>query len=222
MAELTLLLARAVPCLLLLAAGSAAGSPHAGTDSRNLFNGTLMVESGYLDQPYCDVVRASGRWVCTITGNAKPEGSSGEHVSALWSDDQGATWSTPVAVEPSPVNVELDNAYSMTLATPATGRVYTIYNMNLANTSTDGPGGPHISRTDMLGGFFMRYSEDQGATWSETRCVAAPPRVPRRPSGTAQGAVPCHANLHSTRAPLTRACHGGRPCPLAGTASPTA
>jgi hypothetical protein len=55
---------------------------------------------------------------------------------ALWSDDAGATWSQTVSVEPSPVNKQLANAYSMTIVAPGMGvggdpRVYAIYNMNV-------------------------------------------------------------------------------------------
>ena len=76
-----------------------------------MFNGTMMLAEGYLDQPYCGTL-PSGRWICTITGNSRPEGSPGEHVMALWSDDYGASWSDTVSVEPAPVNIELANAYS--------------------------------------------------------------------------------------------------------------
>jgi len=138
-------------------------------DSRSLSNGTLMLRSGYLDQPYCDVL-PSKRWICTITGSAGAEGSKGEHVAALWSDDAGKSWSKPVPVEPEPNT--LPNAYSMTLVAPATGpkgRVYTIYNMNVQNITHDGPDGPSLTRTDMMGGYFLRYSDDEGATWSSRR-----------------------------------------------------
>lgn len=138
-----------------------------------MFNGTMMLAEGYLDQPYCGTL-PSGRWICTITGNSRPEGSPGEHVMALWSDDYGASWSDTVSVEPAPVNIELANAYSMTIVAPgmAVGsgaRVYTIYNMNLQNITHDGPHGPPITRVDMMGGFYMRYSDNEGASWSKSR-----------------------------------------------------
>lgn len=112
----------------------------------------------------------SGRWICTITASAGAEGSKGEHVAALWSDDAGRSWSAPVPVEPEPLR--LPNAYSMTLVAPALGargRVYTIYNMNAQNITHDGPGGPLLARTDMMGGYFLRYSDDEGASWSRRR-----------------------------------------------------
>ena len=40
--------------------------------------------------------------------------------------------------------------------------------MNLANITHDGPHGKLITRTDMMGGFFMRYSDDGGSSWSKT------------------------------------------------------
>ena len=52
-------------------------------------------------------------------------------------------------------------------------RVYAVYNMNLANVSRDGPGGPHITRVDMLGTFNLRYSDDGCESWSSARCAAA-------------------------------------------------
>jgi hypothetical protein len=143
-----------------------------------MFNGITMLHDGYLDQPYCDVIPSTGRWICTITDNVKPEGSAGEHVAAIWSDDNGKTWTKPVSVEPAPNNTLLANAYSMTIVAPGMGRteagapterVYSIYNMNTQNVTHDGSGGPPITRVDMLGRFWMRYSDTGGATWSKAR-----------------------------------------------------
>ncbi len=144
-------------------------------DPRDILQGQLMVEDGYLDQPYCTIL-ATGRWVCTITANSKPEGSDGEHVSVLWSDDRGASWSPLVHVEPAPVFEQLDNAYSLLVASDAGAgvavggaqRLYCIYNMNTQNI-TSFPSGERIARTDMMGSFQMRYSDDGGATWSASR-----------------------------------------------------
>ena len=67
-----------------------------------------------------------------------------------------------MSVEPSPVNLELDNAYSMIIASTASigagggQRVYVIYNMNVDNV-TSFPNGQHISRVDMMGKFQMRW-----------------------------------------------------------------
>ncbi len=116
-------------------------------DPRHIRKGVHMLTEGYLDQPYCVVMRPKkhdmerpGRWVCTITGSMGGEGSAGEHVQSFYSDDSGATWSDPVSVEPSPINTELANAYSVILTAPGMAadggeRIYTLYNMNLNNVT---------------------------------------------------------------------------------------
>jgi hypothetical protein len=116
-------------------------------DPRHIRKGVHMLTQGYLDQPYCVVMRPKkhdaerpGRWVCTITGSMGGEGSAGEHVQTLYSDDSGATWSDPVSVEPNPINTELANAYSVILTAPGMAthggeRIYTLYNMNIDNVT---------------------------------------------------------------------------------------
>ena len=58
------------------------GSPTPPTaDPRYLPNGMMMLESGYLDQPYCVIDRHHGnRWVCAITEDRQQEGGPGERV----------------------------------------------------------------------------------------------------------------------------------------------
>eukprot|EP00040_Diaphanoeca_grandis_P019268 m.101663 g.101663 ORF g.101663 m.101663 type:complete len:791 (+) comp27342_c0_seq1:36-2408(+) len=144
------------------------------SDVRSIANGTVMITDGYLDQPYCYTYPKSGRWLCTITGSTGLEGSKGEHIMSIFSDDLGATWSAPVSVEPKPVNEELANAYSMTIVAPNVGvnnvdRAYAIYNMNLDNVTRFPGSSTELTRVDMMGVFCMRYSDDQGLTWSEKR-----------------------------------------------------
>lgn len=158
-------------------------------DPRHIANGTVMLRSGYLDQPYCVVLpprsssvmgqqhwqqqqqhrRRQPRWVCTVTGSTGGEGSHGEHVQSLWSDDAGRHWSQAVTVEPPPLNARVANAYSTIVLGPA-GRVYVIYNMNVNNV-TKFPTGKAIGRTDCQGQFVMRWSEDGGETFSAERLV---------------------------------------------------
>lgn len=53
------------------------GSP----DPRYLPNGKMMLESDYLDQPYCVIDSHLGnRWVCVVTQDAEHEGGLGERV----------------------------------------------------------------------------------------------------------------------------------------------
>ncbi|XP_065833613.1 uncharacterized protein [Oscarella lobularis] len=152
--------------VLVLCASCYSDSPSPPTqDPRYLSNGSEMLVSGYLDQPYCvvDASRAR-RWVCTITQDSQHEGGQGERVVSLFSSDKGKTWSHPLALEP---NTSLANSYSTILITPA-GRIYAIYNMNLDNV-TMLPSGKPISRSDELGHFVMRYSDDGGESWSSER-----------------------------------------------------
>ena len=137
-------------------------------DPRHIANGTIMLRAGYLDQPYC-VVLQSQRWVCTITGSTGGEGSHGEHVQSLWSEDGGRSWSHAVTVEPPPLNTVVANAYSTIVAGPG-GRVYVIFGMNVGNV-TSFPSGKTIGRTDCQGEFVMRWSDDGGQTFSLERLI---------------------------------------------------
>lgn len=111
---------------------SAPQPPDPGTlDPRDISNGTVMLATGYLDQPYC--VQSTGRspveWTCIVTDGAVHEGGSGEHMVAVMSTDKGKTWSSPVLLEQ---NTTLDNAYGTIVISPR-NRIYCIYNMNLDN-----------------------------------------------------------------------------------------
>jgi hypothetical protein len=71
------------------------------------------------------------------------------------STDRGVTWTAPTYVEPPAEAAYRDNSYG-TLAMSASGRLYSIYNMNLDNITTL-PNGEKCGRTDELGHFAMRY-----------------------------------------------------------------
>jgi len=81
------------------------------------------------------------------------------------STDEGATWSKPVFLEDEHIGV--DNSYG-TLAITPSGRIYCLYNMNLDNI-TKLPSGEACTRTDELGHFVMKYSDDGGRSWSKQR-----------------------------------------------------
>ena len=150
--------------------------PPPPVDSRDLRAGTVMLSTGYLDQPYCAKVLPHPRselpltWTCIITDGAVHEGGAGEHMVAVLSTDKGATWSRPYPIEPA--NNTLANSYGTIVVSPR-GRLYCIYNYNINNV-TRGPDGKPLSRTDELGGFFMRASDDAGRTWGPR--VAVPYR----------------------------------------------
>ena len=138
----------------------------APADTRALFTGALMQRAAYNDQPYCTHVSARARWLCVLTTNAGArEGGAGEHMVSLFSDDSGLTWSAPMPIEPDPL--ALTNAYG-TIVQTGFGRVWAIYNFNAANVTTS-PGGAALPRTDELGAFTSRFSDDAGETWSAAR-----------------------------------------------------
>jgi len=164
------------------AVAAACNGMYSAVDPRNIYNGTLMLRTGYLDQPYCVVLNATSsspeRWLCTITGSTGGEGSSSEHISSLFSPDQGHSWSKPLALEPPALATTIANAYSTMVAAPGMGaggvdRVYCIYGMNLENIthSPASAGGAQLSRTDCQGEFVSRFSDDGGESWSKHRTV---------------------------------------------------
>eukprot|EP00656_Telonema_subtile_P015964 TRINITY_DN18404_c0_g1_i1.p1 TRINITY_DN18404_c0_g1~~TRINITY_DN18404_c0_g1_i1.p1 ORF type:complete len:512 (-),score=73.18 TRINITY_DN18404_c0_g1_i1:102-1637(-) len=156
--------------LLLLLLASATGA----SDPRNIVNGLTIgnCSSGYADQPYC-VVLPTG-WVCTITHNTHPEGSLGEKVYTTRSTDRGVSWTPLVPLEPNAAPVT-EYAYS-TILEASPQRLYQLYVENDQNVSTIPPNNTHITRTDMLGSYFMRWSIDNGTTWSIDR-LKVPVRV---------------------------------------------
>ena len=64
---------------------------------------------------------------------------------------------------------KLDNSYSNVIQAD-NGRIYTVFGVNLYNI-TKLPSGTVIPRTDELGVFAMRWSDDGGATWSTNMTV---------------------------------------------------
>ncbi len=154
----------------------------ANVDPRWIQTGATIgnCSSGYADQPYCTVVTldqtcaaSNVSWVCTVTHNQEPEGHPGEKVYTTRSCDRGRTWTPLVPLEPQ-VGPTIEYAYS-TILQGYGGTLYQIYVENDKNITTM-PGYGHITRTDMLGSFFMRWSTDDGHSWSEQR-VRIPIRV---------------------------------------------
>eukprot|EP01084_Bolivina_argentea_P161617 281344_1 len=148
-------------------------------DPRNVSSGTIMYNWNYLDQPYCIIIPNNttpynessmdikpGNWVCIITGSPSGEGGRGERVLSLYSEDNGNTWSKPIDVES---NTTLPNAYA-TIAINQYGRIYTMYNFNKNNITTF-PNGQPLSRTDELGFFAYKYSDNSGRSWSKDRYI---------------------------------------------------
>lgn len=140
-------------------------------DPRWIPNGLTLRDGGYSCQPYCAVL-PSGTWSCVMTYIAAPrwaEGSPGEHMVGMRSTDQGKTWTDFVALEPySNATTAQVSAYGSVVARPDGSRVFAVWIQNVHNVSHLPGAAPSTSfRADMLGAFVWKYSDDEGATWSE-------------------------------------------------------
>ncbi|HID78895.1 MAG TPA: hypothetical protein EYP56_23225 [Planctomycetaceae bacterium] len=126
-------------------------------DPRHIAAGYRIPDEGYCDQPYVVITR-DGNWLCLLTTAVEHEGAAHSHVVATISTDQGRTWSKPVALEPTegPPSV-----YSLPVVTHF-GRVYVFYTYNGDNFKCPG-------RSDCVGWFVYKYSDDNGRTWSKER-----------------------------------------------------
>ncbi|NQT38795.1 MAG: tyrosine-type recombinase/integrase [Planctomycetes bacterium] len=126
-------------------------------DSRNIRTGFRIPDEGYCDQPYV-VITKDGNWLCTLTTAGGHEGADNSHVVSTISADQGRTWSEIVELEPvdGPTSV-----YSLPVVAH-NGRVYVFYDYN-------GDSFPCPGRSDCVGWFVYKYSDDHGRTWSKER-----------------------------------------------------
>ena len=133
------------------------------TDPRNLCNGALIPSENYCDQPYV-VATTNGDWVCVMTTGTGIEGQPGQHVVSCVSTNQGASWSELYDIEPADGP---EASWATPLLTPS-GRIYAFYDYNGDKVETL-PGSTTRCRTDMLGWYCFKYSDDNGRTWSAKR-----------------------------------------------------
>jgi len=126
-------------------------------DMRNIETGYVIPDEGYCDQPYV-VITKDGNWLCLLTTAGGHEGASNSHVVSTISADQGRTWSKLVELEPvdGPPSV-----YSLPVVAH-TGRVYAFYDYNGDNFRCP-------ARSDCVGWFVYKYSDDNGCSWSKER-----------------------------------------------------
>ena len=135
------------------------------SDPRHIENGREIASSGYSDQPYV-VVNDDGSWTCLMTTGTGREGQHGQHIVAVRTEDQGRTWSEPVAIEP-PEGQEA--SWIMPYRTPY-GRIYAFYTYNAENMrSVIADDDYYQARVDTLGEYAFKYSDDDGKTWSPDR-----------------------------------------------------
>ncbi len=135
-------------------------------DPRDIRAGHAIPDEGYCDQPYV-VVTKDGNWLCALTTAKGHEGDTGSQVVSTISADRGKTWSKLVPLEPGE---KRENVYSLPLVTPG-GRVYVFYDFNGDNFRAP-------ARSDSLGWFVYRYSDDNGRTWSKKRYRLPMPLAP--------------------------------------------
>ena len=133
-----------------------------GEDSRNIDTGRRIPDEGYCDMPYVAVTK-QGNWLCTLTTGSGREGDTGQQVVVHHQHGSRQTWSPLVHIEP---DTGPKASWAMPLVTPS-GRVYAFYNYNGDNITT--LKGRNIRRTDHLGWYVDRYSDDEGRTWSDRR-----------------------------------------------------
>jgi len=123
-------------------------------DWRDIRNGWEIPTVNYADQPY--VARlANGHWLCTLTTGPSWEGAPGEFAAVTISPDHGRSWSP---LRPLEDGKGPESAYSTPFVTPS-GRAFVFYNYNGDNFRAP-------RRSDELGWFVYRYSDDHGVTWS--------------------------------------------------------
>ena len=107
-------------------------------------------------------------WLCLATVSTA-EGAPDERVVASVSTDRGVSWSAAVPLDPTATG-ETEYAYAAPFQ-GRDGRVWGLYVINSDNITALPARGAHgrpvpITRTDMLGHFKMRHSDDGGMTWS--------------------------------------------------------
>ncbi len=129
----------------------------ASLDMRNVRTGSIIPDEGYCDQPYVVITR-DGNWLCTLTTAEGHEGAAVSHVVSTISTDQGKTWSKLVPLEP----VDGPPAVYSLPVVARNGRVYVFYDYNGDNFRCPG-------RSDCVGWFVYKYSDDNGRTWSRKR-----------------------------------------------------
>ncbi|MEN8255280.1 MAG: sialidase family protein [Verrucomicrobiota bacterium] len=146
-------------CLLLqVLAVPASGA----ADWRNITTGLTIPDENYSDMPY--IVQSpdgSNDWLAVLTTGPGSEGDINQHIIAMASTNQGASWSTPVDIEPS---AGVEASWGVPYMSPS-GRVYVFYTYNhLRNLSGGSP--VTASRQDVQGSYVYKYSDDFGQTWS--------------------------------------------------------
>ncbi len=111
-----------------------------------------------VNQQFLVAPTPKGDWLATWT-SASEEGTSDQRVVVARSGDRGRTWTKPLVV----AGPELDGdgkiaSWGFPIMVPKTGRIYMVYNKSID---------PGIERADWNGAMFVKWSDDDGRTWSK-------------------------------------------------------
>ena len=164
--------------LLLLALCSSAGA----ADPRDVVRSGVPVSanrSQYYNQPQATQL-GNGGWLLALTNAPYTEGDPRQRVvSVLHPSPDLAVggWQEPVEIEAmewGPSAGWVVPLLAPALGQPGVGRVYAFYTYNSHNVSTVPPGPPSTGaknvsspcRCNLVGGQWLRYSDDAGASWS--------------------------------------------------------
>lgn len=146
-------------------------------DNRNIITGNTIIDNSlyaylfYIFYSYMDTVGVlvlkDGTWLSTMHVSYIKESAVDQHVICAKSDDKGKTWHHFVDIEPcNPYGPPSGRASP--LLTP-NGRIYVFYNYNYKNITKDLHNVPIVNA--FVGSEFYRYSDDNGATWSERHMI---------------------------------------------------
>ena len=143
-------------------------------DSRDLKSGTIISDrNGYYDSQNIVAVEVADQQHPTLSvvlhHSENREGGPGLRLFGSRSFDQGRNWTPLAAIEPDPERQSHDG-YQLVQRRPGRpDRIFVFYGCNFGAH----PAGKTLSRTDMQldEGYYFRFSDDAGASWSHQRGV---------------------------------------------------
>ena len=155
--------------------------PRSYVDPRDVVRSGIHIAGGFNASEYYNQPQAiqlnNGSWLLLLTNAAHTEGQTNQRVVSRLHPSPYLSVSDSVGWLPD-VNIE-HHAYGpsagwvVPLYAPALDRVYAIYTFN-ADNITHMPDGS-ICRCQLVGGLYMRWSNNLGASWSAKRLKVAYP-----------------------------------------------
>lgn len=129
----------------------------------------MLDPGGYADMPYMAAL-PNGEIISTLTISRKEEGARDQTIAILKSRDKGESWGLPVFIEPFSGP---EASWAMPFVDK--GRLWLFYLYNARNIRrwplTEGGA---RTRVDLLGDLAVRYSDDNGRTWSRRILIPVP------------------------------------------------